>query len=131
MRWMEFFGTRGHFLNEIMAGGFLILGPDTTYPDHHHTAEELYVPLTGGTEWSKGEGPFVARVAGEVIHHPSNVSHAMRTGVEPLVALYLWRGGPLAQKATITRTAGRTCSDRRPSANTCRTTRHCLRDRRR
>ena len=106
--WTELFGTRGHFLNETMAAGFLILGPNITYPDHHHTAEELYLPLTGGTEWRKGEGAFVVRAAGEVIHHPSNVSHAMRTGVEPLVALYLWRGGPLAQKSTITRTAGRT-----------------------
>ena len=99
--WMELFGTRGHFASEQVAAGFLILGPDIVYPDHHHVAEELYVPLTGGTEWRKGEGGFVVRAAGEVIHHPSNVSHAMRTGAEPLVALYLWRGGPLAQKSTI------------------------------
>jgi hypothetical protein len=25
----------------------------------------------------------------------------MRTGTEPLMALYLWRGGPLAQKSII------------------------------
>jgi mannose-6-phosphate isomerase-like protein (cupin superfamily) len=99
--WMELFGTRGHFANDTIAAGFLILGPDTLYPDHHHVAEELYVPLTGGTEWRKGEGPSVTRRAGEVIHHPSNVSHAMRTGAEPLVALYLWRGGSLDQRSTI------------------------------
>jgi hypothetical protein len=99
--WVELFGTRGHFANDRLAAGFLLLGPDITYPDHHHIAEELYVPLTGGTEWRKGEGGFVVRRAGEIIHHPSNVSHAMRTGVEPLVALYVWRGGPLAQKSTI------------------------------
>ncbi len=99
--WVELFGTRGHFINETMASGLLILGPDIVYPDHHHTAEELYVPLTGGTLWRKGQGGFVERRAGEVIHHPSDVSHAMRTGGRPLVALYLWRGGPLAQKSTI------------------------------
>jgi hypothetical protein len=99
--WVELVGTRGHFANDNIAAGFLVLGPDIVYPDHHHIAEELYVPLTGGTEWRKGEGAFVIRTAGEVIHHPSNVGHAMRTGAEPLVALYLWRGGPLAQKSTI------------------------------
>ncbi|TIV99630.1 MAG: transcriptional regulator [Mesorhizobium sp.] len=99
--WLEVFGTRGHFVNEDVAAGLLILGPGIVYPDHHHIAEEIYVPLTGGTEWRMGEGGFHVREAGEVIHHASNVSHAMRTGKEPLMALYIWRGGPLAQKSTI------------------------------
>ncbi|TIR26058.1 MAG: transcriptional regulator [Mesorhizobium sp.] len=99
--WLEVFGTRGHFVNDAVAGGLLILGPDIVYPDHHHIAEEIYIPLTGGTEWRMGEGDFHIRDAGEVIHHASNVSHAMRTGKEPLMALYLWRGGPLAQKSII------------------------------
>ena len=99
--WLEVFGTRGHFVNDEVAAGLLILGPDIVYPDHHHIAEEIYIPLTGGTEWRMGEGDFRVRDAGEVIHHTSNVSHAMRTGAEPLMALYLWRGGPLAQKSTI------------------------------
>ena len=73
--------------------------PDIDYPDHHHVAEEIYIPLTGGTEWRMGDGAFAARAAGEVIHHASNVSHAMRTGDEPLLALYLWRGGPLAARS--------------------------------
>ncbi|CAM5650980.1 hypothetical protein MAUB1S_11284 [Mycolicibacterium aubagnense] len=100
--WVELFGTRGHFANEKVTGGFLILGPEVVYPDHHHEAEEIYIPLTDGTGWRKGEGAFQLRGAGEMIHHPSNVNHAMKTGVEPLLALYLWRGGPLAAKSTIT-----------------------------
>ena len=97
--WLEVFGTRGHFVNDEVAAGLLILGPDIVYPDHHHVAEEIYIPLTGGTEWRMGEGGFRMRAAGEVIHHASNVSHAMRTAEEPLLALYIWRGGPLAQKS--------------------------------
>ena len=100
--WVELIGTRGHFASDSLAAGFLLLGPEITYPDHHHLAEEIYIPLTPGAEWSKGGRGFVARAAGEMIHHPSNVSHAMRTGREPLLALYLWRGGPLAQKSTVT-----------------------------
>ncbi|TGQ54227.1 transcriptional regulator [Mesorhizobium sp. M1C.F.Ca.ET.193.01.1.1] len=99
--WLEVFGTRGHFVNDDVAAGLMILGPDIVYPDHHHIAEEIYVPLTGGTEWRMGEDGFRVREAGEVIHHASNVSHAMRTGKEPLMALYIWRGGPLAQKSNI------------------------------
>jgi hypothetical protein len=99
--WLEVFGTRGPFASDAMAGGFLILGPGIEYPDHHHVAEELYIPLTGETAWRMGDGPFRSRAAGEVIHHASNVSHAMRTGAEPLLAFYLWRGGPLAARSTI------------------------------
>jgi quercetin dioxygenase-like cupin family protein len=99
--WLEVFGTRGPFANAAMAGGVLILGPGIEYPDHHHVAEELYIPLTGGAEWRMGDGPFRSRAAGEVIHHASNVSHAMRIGAEPLLAFYLWRGGPLAARSTI------------------------------
>jgi hypothetical protein len=100
--WLEVFGTRGHFVNNNMAGGFLILGPDILYPDHHHVAEEIYIPLTGGTEWRMADQPFRRREAGEVVHHASNVNHAMRTVGEPLLALYLWRGGPLAERSTVT-----------------------------
>jgi len=102
--WLEVFGTRGHFANDKVAAGLLILGPGIVYPDHHHIAEEIYVPLASGTEWRMGEGGFEVRKAGEVIHHASNVSHAMRTAEEPLLALYIWRGGPLAQKSEITGT---------------------------
>lgn len=104
--WLEVFGTRGHFENDAIAGGLLILGPNITYPDHHHVAEEIYVPLTGGTLWRKGEGEFIERGADEIIHHPSNVNHAMKTGSEPLLALYLWRGGPLAVRPTVTNGQG-------------------------
>ncbi|GAC1040773.1 dimethylsulfonioproprionate lyase family protein [Rhizobium sp. No.120] len=99
--WVELFGTRGHFASEEMAGGFLLLGPEVHYPDHHHTAEEIYIPLTDGSLWSKDAQPFLPRWSGEIIHHPSNIRHAMRTEDQPLVALYLWRGGPLAQKSII------------------------------
>jgi len=99
--WLEVFGTRGHFVNEKLAAGVLLLGPHIVYPDHHHIAEEFYIPLTGGTEWRMGDRAFRPRAAGEVVHHASNVSHAMRTGDEPLLAAYLWRGGPLDQKSVV------------------------------
>jgi hypothetical protein len=104
--WTEVFGSRGPFVNGRVAGGFLLLGPDILYPDHHHVAEEIYIPLTGGAEWRTAGAPFVKRDAGEVIHHRPNVPHAMRTGTAPLLALYLWRGGPLDQRSIIVNGAG-------------------------
>lgn len=105
--WMELFGARGHFVHDAVAGGFLLLGPHIVYPDHHHTAEEIYIPMTGGAAWRMGGGAFAGRAADTVIHHPPDVSHAMRTGAEPLLALYLWRGGPLTQKSVIGASGGR------------------------
>jgi hypothetical protein len=99
--WVELFGTRGHFVNASIAGGLLVLGPGTHYPLHSHIAEEIYVPLTSDTDWSKGNACFAKRCAGEVVHHPSGVAHAMKTETAPLVAAYLWRGGPLAQKSVL------------------------------
>ncbi|TAN10130.1 MAG: transcriptional regulator [Rhizobiaceae bacterium] len=104
--WVELFGTRGYFANDRLAAGFLLLGGHIHYPDHHHIAEEVYIPLTGGTEWRAGGAGFRTREAGEVVHHPSNVVHAMRTGDVPLLALYLWRGGPLDQRSIIDGNAG-------------------------
>lgn len=100
--WLELTGTRGHFRDDGVACGFLVLGPDTHYPDHHHEAEEIYIPMTGGTLWRMGEGEFAPRAASEIIHHASNINHAMKTQTDPLLALYLWRGGPLAAKSTVT-----------------------------
>jgi len=99
--WVELVGTRGHFVSESLAAGFLLLGPHTHYPDHHHQAEEIYIPLTPEAEWRMGGEPFRRRAAGEVVHHDSNVPHAMRTGETPLLALYLWRGGPLAERSVL------------------------------
>ena len=99
--WLEVFGTRGHFVQGEIAAGVLLLGPHIVYPDHHHVAEEFYIPLTGGTEWRMGDAAFRLRAAGEVVRHASNVSHAMRTGDDPLLAAYFWRGGPLDQKSII------------------------------
>ena len=99
--WVELFGTRGHFVSDIIAGGFLLLGPGVVYPDHSHIAEEIYLPLTDGSLWSKGGSAFALQPTGTVIHHPSAIDHAMTTTDRPLLAAYLWRGGPLAQKPTI------------------------------
>jgi hypothetical protein len=95
--WTGLFGPRGLYASSRLSGGFLLLGPGTLYPPHHHAAEELYLPLTPGTLWAEAGGDFALRPAGALIHHRSDVPHAMRTTSEPLLAAFLWRGGDLGQ----------------------------------
>ena len=105
--WSELIGLRGPFASDSIAVGFLLLGPDVEYPPHHHAAEEVYYPLAGRAHWQHGDQQFVIRAPGECIHHAPRTPHAMKTGSEPLLALYAWRGGDLAEKSTLRRPSSR------------------------
>jgi hypothetical protein len=104
--WTELIGQRGPIPSTKIACGFLMLGPDTDYPSHAHEAEELYLPLAGAALWMRDAEDFVSRPAGLPIYHSSWMPHAMRTRADPLLALYVWRGGDLAAKSRISRQAG-------------------------
>jgi hypothetical protein len=84
-----------------IACGFLILGPFTLYPRHRHEAEEIYVPLKGMARWQQNDAVWRERRPGAVIHHTSDEPHSMQTGAEPLLALYVWRGAQLNQRARL------------------------------
>jgi hypothetical protein len=99
--WSEVLGISGPWAGERIACGLLILGPSTHYPRHRHEAEEVYLPLSGTAAWQQGDGEFREQPPGTVIHHAREEPHAMRTGVSPLLALYLWRSANLAQKARL------------------------------
>jgi hypothetical protein len=81
--------------------GVLVLGPNTFYPPHRHEAEEIYLPLAGTAEWLRGDGVWRHRRPGTLIHHSSEETHAMRTGEQPLLAMYLWRSADLGQSARL------------------------------
>ncbi len=99
--WTELMGLRGPIASTQLAAGFLFLGPAIEYPLHSHEAEEIYFPLAGAAEWKRNDGDWIIRPPGKPIYHASWMPHAMRTKREPLLALYVWRGGNLAQKSTI------------------------------
>jgi hypothetical protein len=99
--WTELIGERGPIASDRIAVGFLLLGPDVTYPLHSHDAEELYLPLSEAADWKRGAEDWRGEPAGAQIFHPSRTPHAIRTGGEPLLALYAWRGGDLSQKSKI------------------------------
>ena len=97
--WTELIGSRGPIVSETLAAGFLLLGPETEYPPHRHVAEEVYVPISGQAQWRRGAAPWHKQPTGAPIYHASGESHAMRTTIAPLLALYLWRAGDLAEKS--------------------------------
>jgi hypothetical protein len=101
--WSEILGANGPWASERIACGFLILGPSTLYPRHRHEAEEVYLPLSGTAAWQQGDAVWRERSPGTPIYHASDEPHAMRTGASPLLALYVWRGANLAQKARLDR----------------------------
>jgi hypothetical protein len=98
----ELVGPAGLLLSDRVAAGVLLLGPDTTYPPHSHPAVEHYLPLSGTALWGVGGSPPSPRPPGWLIHHPSGVPHEMRTGAEPLLALYLWQGDLDTAAALVT-----------------------------
>ncbi len=99
--WTELIGSTGIIPSNKIACGFLVLGPQLHYPAHAHEAEELYVPLAGTALWQRGDAAPCSMSPGTPIHHLAWMPHAMWTRAHPLVALYLWRGGPLGAKPTI------------------------------
>lgn len=99
--WTELIGLRGPIASSTLACGFLLLGPDTLYPRHSHTAEEIYVPLSEPTYWLQTEDDWMVRPCAEPIYHRSGLAHGMRTESTPLLAVYLWYGGDLVQKSHI------------------------------
>jgi hypothetical protein len=99
--WAELLGPAGPVQSLRLLGGFLILGPHTSYPLHAHEAEEIYVPLHGTADWLQGDDVWRQRPPGTVVHHRSGEPHAMRTVDRPLLACYLWRSRNLRQKASF------------------------------
>lgn len=99
--WTELLGPGGSAPSMKIACGALLLGPHTFYPSHRHEAEEIYVPLSGTADWRQGDAVWRRCAPGTLVHHRSEEPHAMRTENEPLLALYLWRGTHLCQRARL------------------------------
>jgi hypothetical protein len=99
--WIKLLGPDGYWNSDGLSSGFLILGDNIVYPQHRHQAEEVYLPISGNALWYREHDGWQDQPAGTLIHHPGGIEHAMRTRGEPLIALYLWRGGDLTQKSEI------------------------------
>lgn len=71
--------------------GLVYMQPDSYYPLHIHDADETYVIIAGQALWTAGDDVRM-RGAGNMVHHPSLMPHAFRTGPEGFLALWRWSG---------------------------------------
>jgi mannose-6-phosphate isomerase-like protein (cupin superfamily) len=71
--------------------GFFYQEPGSYYPLHAHEAAETYTILSGSAHWHAGDRRFTLS-AGEAIHHPPNLPHAMRAGPDGFLAMWRWSG---------------------------------------
>lgn len=95
---VELIGTRGHFVSDEIAAGLVFFGRGIDYPNHWHGSHALYYPMTGTGFWSQNNGAYELKKAGEIVVHEPNEHHALRVPDDPLLAVWAWRGGDLAQK---------------------------------
>lgn len=91
MAWAELVGPAAPFRSDRVGLGLTLIGPHTFYPPHRHPAVEVYRVVSGTAQWT-ASGVTEPRQPGAVILHRSNEVHAMRTGTEPLLAIYSWGG---------------------------------------
>lgn len=82
------FGPQGLVHREDFRIGISVLAPHTTYPDHQHRAEEIYLVLSPG-EWRNAQTDWHEPGIGGFVHNPSNIVHSMRANIAPLVAVWL------------------------------------------
>lgn len=67
--------------------GLSLMAPATTYPDHQHPPEEVYIVLSSG-EWRQDADAWVAPGVGGIVYNPPNIVHAMRASSTPLLAIW-------------------------------------------
>ncbi|MEP4038284.1 dimethylsulfonioproprionate lyase family protein [Pseudophaeobacter sp.] len=71
--------------------GLVYMQPESYYPLHLHDADETYAIIAGQALWTAGDD-IRMRKAGDMIHHPSLMPHAFRTGAEGFLAIWRWSG---------------------------------------
>lgn len=99
--WIKFLGPDAYWHSDELSSGLILLGYNIIYPEHWHVAEELYFPISGTADWYHENYGWQSKSPGNSIYHASNIKHSMRTNGQPLLALYIWRGGNLVQKSDI------------------------------
>ncbi len=61
----------------------------------------IFLERYGWTYWLRNNEGWISQDAGLPVYHEAWMPHAIRTDAAPLLAIYLWHGGDLAQKSLI------------------------------
>ena len=86
----EIVGPRGLEVRSDISVGVTLLAPGIQYPDHNHKPDEIYIILSNG-EWRQEDQPWHSLRCGGYVFNPSYITHAIRAGEQPLLAVWcLW-----------------------------------------
>ena len=84
-------GPDAPIASQSLLFGLFYQAPGSYYPLHAHNAAETYTILAGRADWQAGDRRFPL-TAGEAIHHPPDLPHAMRGGPDGFLAMWRWSG---------------------------------------
>ena len=84
------FGRRCPYFSDRASLGLTLQAPNLDYAAHAHTAVEIYYIVAGSADWRQGDGVWRRREPGDFVLHQSHEPHAMRTGAQPLLAMFSW-----------------------------------------
>jgi quercetin dioxygenase-like cupin family protein len=80
-------GPNGLVASRHLLIGVSLMAPNTVYPDHRHPPAEGYVMLSQGW-WRQEQGPWKTPGTGGWVYNPPDILHAMRSGPQPLLAVW-------------------------------------------
>ena len=83
-------GPGGHENRDDVWVGVSLLAPHVRYPDHTHHPEEVYLVLSKG-EFRQGGGDWFEPGMGGTLFNVPDIVHAMRSGDDPLFAIWCLR----------------------------------------
>lgn len=74
--------------------GCNLIAPNTDYPAHAHSAEEIYIPLSdsGAPFWQLSLGQGAVKRPGDIILHGPGEPHALTTRARPLLNIWIQFG---------------------------------------
>jgi mannose-6-phosphate isomerase-like protein (cupin superfamily) len=84
-------GPDGPIIAPDLRLGLIYMKPYSYYPLHLHDADETYAIVSGQALWTAGNETKM-RGVGSMVHHPSLMPHAFRTGAEGFLAVWRWSG---------------------------------------
>lgn len=98
----ELVGPDGMIYSEHLRVGLFVQSANLNYVSRKHAAEETFIMLGGSAYWQVEGEPAELCKPGDMIFHPSNISHATVTKDEPFIAAWRWTGNIGYDQYTLT-----------------------------
>ncbi|UZE25963.1 dimethylsulfoniopropionate lyase [Pseudomonas sp. B21-056] len=85
------FGRSGLATLGNLTLGVTVMSPHITYPEHHHSPEELYIALSE-SEWWQPESGWRSPGLGGTVYNTGDLLHSMRSGAQHHLSLWFLFG---------------------------------------